>query len=61
MMTEPDCDFPVTLMGGQNDVGLLGGVGNWLFELQRKENCEMNKKRNLGWRMAHNIHQNQIE
>ena len=46
-MTEPDCDFTVTMMGGQNDVGILGGVGNWLFELQRKENCEMNKKRKL--------------
>ena len=44
-MKEPDCDFPVTLMGDQNVVGILGGVGNWLFELQRKENCEMNKKR----------------
>ena len=48
LMSVPDCDFPGTLMGDQNDVGILGGVGNWLIELQRKENCEMNKKRKLG-------------
>ena len=47
-MMEPDCDLPGTLMCDQNDVGILGRVGNWLFELQRKENCEMNKKRKLG-------------
>lgn len=45
MMTEPDCDFPVTMMSDQNDVGILARVDYWLFELQRKENCEMMKKK----------------
>ena len=47
-MMEPDLDFPVTLMGAQNDVGILAGEGNWLVELQRKEYCDMSKKRRQG-------------
>ena len=46
-MMEPDCEFPVNMMSDQNNVGILASVGHWLFELQRKENCEMEKKRRL--------------
>ena len=58
---EQDWYFPVTLLGDQNEVGIRAGVGILFYELQRKENWEMSKKRRLGWKMSNNIHQKYIE
>ena len=51
-MMEPDCDFPVTLMGAQTDVGILAGVGHWLFDLKRKYTYGNGKKRNIEMNMS---------
>ena len=51
MMTEPDREFPVNMMSDQNNVGILARVGHWLFDLQRKENCEREKKRKIEMKM----------
>ena len=47
MMSRPDREFPVKMMSDQNNVGILASVGHWLFDLQRKKNCEMKKKRKI--------------
>lgn len=42
---EPDCDFLKVTTFTQTDIGIIAGALPWLFDLQIKENLEMEKKR----------------
>ena len=47
MKKEPGSEFWVNMMSENNKIGILASGGNRSFDLQRKENCEMEKKRKI--------------